>query len=101
MPMDTDEVRRIAELARLDLDSRQLESLSRDLGTILDYVAALGEADQPDQAGPEEAAPGTTPAHRPPLRADRVGACLTVEQAVGQAPEASPEFFRVPKVLKG
>lgn len=39
------EVQRIAKLARLDLKNKEIESLQKDLCSILDYVGKLKEID--------------------------------------------------------
>lgn len=43
--MDTDQVRKLAELARIRVSDEDLERVKGDLASILDYVAALEELD--------------------------------------------------------
>lgn len=48
------EVRRIAELARLELDERQLRRLAGDLEGILRHFRALGEVEPGGDTGPAD-----------------------------------------------
>ncbi|MFZ4735913.1 MAG: Asp-tRNA(Asn)/Glu-tRNA(Gln) amidotransferase subunit GatC [Bradymonadia bacterium] len=91
---ETDEtVRRIARLARLDLDPATLELLRRQLGDILGYVEQL---DALDTTGvePLAAAGESTRFRAPDLRLE-----LQPGDHVKNAPDHSTGAFRVPKVL--
>jgi aspartyl-tRNA(Asn)/glutamyl-tRNA(Gln) amidotransferase subunit C len=92
-----DEVRRIARLARLDLDEAGLARLERELGSILDSMSSL------DQAGSEtttHTAPPAASGALPPLRADVVEPCLGTEAALANAPDGVGGLFRVPRSLE-
>jgi aspartyl-tRNA(Asn)/glutamyl-tRNA(Gln) amidotransferase subunit C len=94
MRIDSEEVRRIAQLARLALDDDTVERFRGQLQSILDHVAML------DTLGVEGVAPTAHPLDaRQPLRADSVAPSLPVEEALRGAPEALAGLFRVPKVL--
>jgi aspartyl-tRNA(Asn)/glutamyl-tRNA(Gln) amidotransferase subunit C len=95
LAIDAAEVRRIAELARIDLDEESIELFSDQLQKILDYVAMLNEV--------ETAAP--QPKLRPALpgqaeRPDVETASLSPAEALGNSPESDAGMFRVPRVLK-
>lgn len=45
MSVDTDTVRRVAKLARIEVDEADLAPLAGELNTILDWVEQLGEVD--------------------------------------------------------
>ncbi len=95
MPIDPAEVRRIAALARLGLDERTVETFRHQLQTILDHVAMLDRLDVdavPPTAGLSETGQ--------PLRADRRHACLPERDALGNAPDAAMNLFRVPRVIE-
>jgi len=90
-----DEIRRIAELASLDLD-RSAEAFDLQLCAILDHVAMLDELDVTDDAPP--IAFGTTGQQR--LRDDDVCPGPGAEAALENAPDAAAGHFRVPKVVE-
>ncbi|HEY9721151.1 MAG TPA: Asp-tRNA(Asn)/Glu-tRNA(Gln) amidotransferase subunit GatC [Oscillatoriaceae cyanobacterium] len=91
-----DDVRHIAKLARLELDSQELERYTEQLGRILDY---FGELAQLDTAG----VPLT--AHPLPvsnaLREDSPRPSLPLEGVFVDAPSREGDYFRVPKILEG
>lgn len=96
MPIDADEVRRIAALAHLDLDPATVEAFRHQVGAVLDYVAVLEELDVSDVAPMAHALEGTRP-----WREDAVVASLSQDEALRNAPDARAGHFRVPRVLGG
>ena len=90
------DVRHVAKLARLSPPAELLPVYAEQLGGILDYVAHVGEV---DVDGVEPTAHAVTLVNV--LRDDRVGEQLTVDQALQNAPDSDPPFFKVPKVLGG
>ena len=94
MRIDSEEVRRIARLARLRLDEQTVEQFRGQLQTILDHVALL------DALGVDGVAPTAHPLEaKQPLRPDTVVPSLSEEEALSAAPDAVAGFFRVPRVL--
>ena len=95
MPIDRDEVERIARLARIQLDAATAKQFGAQLETILDYVAQLDELSLEDT-------PSTTerPGESPHLREDRPHACLSQDEALRSAPDADDGHFRVPGVME-
>ena len=95
MPISSSDVEHVAKLCRLRFGSKELETLSGELGRILEYVEKLKELDvthvEPTLYGVE----GTTP-----LREDAPGnEGLAGEEALGEAPEEESGHFKVPGVL--
>ena len=88
------EVRHVAKLARLALDEREMDRLGGQLGSILGYVAKIGEADVRDVEPMAHALPLTNV-----LRDDVVEPSLPLEQVLQNAPESDGPFFKVPKVI--
>ena len=89
-----EDVLRIAGLARLRLEDRELQLLTRDLARILDYFSALQRIDVetvPPTAHPLDATGAG--------RDDTPGACLDHDRALAAAPDAAEGYFRVPRVL--
>jgi aspartyl-tRNA(Asn)/glutamyl-tRNA(Gln) amidotransferase subunit C len=102
MSIDRDDVRRIAELARLEIAEDRIDRVARELSAVLDYAAALQRLDlagcEPTafaDLGPPEA-PGA------PLRADALDDArrLRPEVALAAAPEHEDDAFLVPPVVE-
>jgi len=89
------EVQRIAELARLELTSDELDLFTRQLGDILTYVEQIRALDT------SGVVPTSQVLNRPVDRDDVPGPTLTREQLLGNAPDASTEagLFKVPRVI--
>ncbi len=84
----------IAELAHLKLRDDEIEKMHQDLNQILEYVDKLNEINT------EEIEPLTHPL---PvinvLREDKLQVSIEREEALRNAPDATEEFFKVPKVI--
>jgi aspartyl-tRNA(Asn)/glutamyl-tRNA(Gln) amidotransferase subunit C len=89
-----EDVRTVARLARLALSESQMQALTPQLGSILQYVAKVAEA---DTAGAEPMA-HALPLHNV-LRDDVVEPSLPLEKVLRNAPETDGAFFKVPKVI--
>ena len=92
--IDEGTVRHVARLARLRLSDEEVARMSRDLSNILGYVAQLEEVDTKDIPPSAHSIDIANV-----LRDDRIGACLSNEKALADAPEQKDGFFSVPKVL--
>ena len=88
-------MRHVASLAKLALSEEELHRVGRELNRILDYFAELQQLDTSD-------VPITS--HALPLvnvyREDQIGECLTVEEAVQNAPDGADGYFRVPRIVE-
>jgi aspartyl-tRNA(Asn)/glutamyl-tRNA(Gln) amidotransferase subunit C len=92
----TNDVARIAELARLALTADELQTFTKQLAGILDYAEQLRDVDTT----------GVTPTSHPlsltaALREDETRASLPRPEALTAAPEADPAagLFKVPRVI--
>jgi aspartyl-tRNA(Asn)/glutamyl-tRNA(Gln) amidotransferase subunit C len=94
MEIPIEEARRIAALAKLELDDDELARYAVQLGAILDHMDKLRQVDTEDI----ELAPASTMSE-PTLRADAPRPSLDLRQALGNAPEAEHGLFRVPQVI--
>ncbi|WBU39126.1 Asp-tRNA(Asn)/Glu-tRNA(Gln) amidotransferase subunit GatC [Homoserinibacter sp. YIM 151385] len=87
-------VRHLAGLARIGLSEEEIESLTTELGSIVDSVAKVSEVATPE-------VPATS--HPIPLanvtRPDVPGATLTPAQATAGAPDSDGSRFRVTAIL--
>jgi aspartyl-tRNA(Asn)/glutamyl-tRNA(Gln) amidotransferase subunit C len=89
-----EEVAHLATLARIDLDDAELDHLAPQLSVILESVASITGVAGDDVPPTSHALPLTNV-----FREDVVVPCLTAEQALGGAPEAEQQRFRVPRIL--
>jgi aspartyl-tRNA(Asn)/glutamyl-tRNA(Gln) amidotransferase subunit C len=89
-----DQVRHVARLSRLELSETELEQYTGELEQVLAYVDKLG------QLGIDGVEPLTTALDTAnALREDQPAEGLSNEQALENAPEQAPPYFKVPKVL--
>lgn len=98
-----EEVRRVAELANLELTAEEESGLLRDLNAILGHVAQLNEldtADVPPMAQVFEVLSLPPAANGEELRPDVPFPSLDRAQVMGSAPETDGVFFKVPKVIE-
>ena len=94
-PLSRADVERIAELARLELTSDEVDLFTRQLGDILGYVEQI-------QALDTTGVPATSHVvHRSIERADVPHETLRRADALGNAPDAATEagLFKVPRVI--
>jgi aspartyl-tRNA(Asn)/glutamyl-tRNA(Gln) amidotransferase subunit C len=102
MKVTEKDVAYVADLANLELSDAERARMLRDLNAILDYIETLNELDTanvPPMAYVSAAAgePGSA------LREDAVEGLrksLDREAALANAPEATNNYFRVPKVIE-
>ena len=86
--VDPEEVRHVADLARVDLDDEQVERFTEQFADVLDYFDSLDEV-------PEiEADPDLVNV----MRADEVEGSLSQEEALSNAPETEDGYFKGPRV---
>lgn len=91
-----EQVAAIAALANLALEPAELDQFAAQLAHVLDAVNTLAEL---ETAGVPPTAAIVT--HHPIDRADVLQRPLDRDQAVGAAPDPSPDaaYFRVPRVI--
>jgi aspartyl-tRNA(Asn)/glutamyl-tRNA(Gln) amidotransferase subunit C len=98
-----EEVRRVAELANLELTAADEPRMQRDLNAILGHIAQLNEL---DTAGvPAMAQVGEMVGDLPELagaslREDAVRPSVDRKAVMAVAPESDGRFFKVPKVIE-
>lgn len=89
-----DEVRHLADLARIDLDDAELDQLAPQLSVILDSIASIAEVAAEDIAPTSHAIALTNV-----FRQDVVAPSLTAAQALSGAPAQEQQRFEVPRIL--
>ena len=94
------DVLRVAELAHLELTEAEVETYRRQLDSILSYVEKLNELDTSRVEPMSQALAEGSPEENPALRDDTPQPCTVGPEVLAQAPDPSPPYFRVPKVIE-
>jgi len=95
MSIDKDTVKHIAKLARISLDEKKINSLSRDLTSIMKFIEKLNELNT------EKTNPLTSIINASlKSRKDQVIDGKIRDQILKNSPEKNEEFFVVPKVIE-
>jgi aspartyl-tRNA(Asn)/glutamyl-tRNA(Gln) amidotransferase subunit C len=98
-----EDVRRVAELANLELTAEEEPRMQRDLNAILGHIAQLNELDTegvPAMAQVGEMLGGVAHDRGEMLRLDEVRPSLDRAQVMASAPDTDGRFFKVPKVIE-
>lgn len=95
MSLTNDDVRHVANLARLALDDDQLDRLRDELDRILGYAEQVGEVATDDVAPTSHAYP-----LRNVWRDDEVRPSLPPDAARSTGPEIEDGRFRVPRIIE-
>ena len=90
----SNDVRKVAKLARLELSEDQIELYTSQLEKILGYVAQLEQVDTQDVAPTTRAVEVINV-----LREDLVKSTTIRNELLDQAPEREGDFYRVPKIM--
>jgi len=95
MSIDKDTVKHIAKLARISLDEKKINSLSKDLSSIMKFIEKLNELNT------EKTIPLTSIINASlQSRKDEVLDGKIRDQILKNSPEKNEEFFVVPKVIE-
>jgi len=95
MSIDKDTVKHIAKLARISLDEKKINSLSKDLSSIMEFIGKLNELNT------EKTVPLTSIINASlRSRKDEVSNEKIRDQILKNSPENNDEFFVVPKVVE-
>jgi aspartyl-tRNA(Asn)/glutamyl-tRNA(Gln) amidotransferase subunit C len=98
-----DEVRRVAELANLELTAEEEPRMQRDLNAILGHIAQLNELNTtgvPAMAQVGEVLGGLLQDRGESLRVDEVRPSVDRAAVMLSAPQTDGRFFKVPKVIE-
>ena len=95
MSIDKDTVKHISKLARISLDENKVESLSKDLTSIMKFIENLNKLNT------DKTAPLTSIINASlKSRKDEVKDGKIRDQIMKNSPEKNDEFFVVPKVIE-
>ena len=92
--ISADDVRKVAQLARLDLPEEKIATYTGQLESILEYVSQREGIDTEGVPETTRAVEGTNV-----TREDGVTPTPVREDILNQAPQREGDFFRVPKIL--
>ena len=95
MSIDKDTVKHIAKLARISLDEKKVNSLSKDLSSIMKFIEKLNELNT-DKTSPLTSIINASLR----TREDEVKDGKIRDQILKNSPEKNEEFFVVPKVIE-
>lgn len=93
MSITEQEVRKVALLARLEVDEEEISSLKQHFDSILEHFNKLNELDLDDID------PFVMQDARALLRDDKVETWQNREDALTEAPHREGDFFRVPRIV--
>lgn len=93
--IDTNLVKHVAHLARLELSQQELSQFTQQLASILDYMEKLQSLDTSLVEPTSHAMP-----LKDVFREDKIKSSLPVENVLKNAPSKSGNFFKVPKIIE-
>ena len=95
MSIDKDTIKHISKLARISLDDKKIDSLSKDISSIMKFIEKLNKLNT-DKINP------LTSIINSPLksRIDEVKEEKIRDQILKNSPDSNDEFFVVPKVIE-
>ncbi len=93
--LSNDDVRKVANLARLKLSDAEIEHFAQQLDAVLHYVHVLDELDVSEVEPMAHAVDVTNV-----LRDDEARPSLPREEALSNAPKTDGRYFLVPQILE-
>jgi len=90
-----EQVRHVAQLARLELSGEEEERLQTELSDIIAYVDKLNELDTAEVEPTAQVGESGTP-----MRDDEVTNAPEAEAMLSNAPARQGTFFKVPKIIE-
>ena len=95
MSIDKNQVKKVAKLSRVSLDDSKVESLSKDLALILNFVEQLNKLDT------EQTEPLTSIVDKKlEPRNDKINDGKIKDEILKNSPNKDNDFFIVPKVVE-
>ena len=95
MSIDKDTIKHISKLARISLDDKKIDSLSKDISSIMKFIEKLNELNT------DKITPLTSIINASlKSREDEVKDGKIRDQILKNSPEKNDEFFVVPKVIE-
>ena len=95
MSIEKNQVKKVAKLSKISLDDSKLESLSKDLASILNFVEQLNKLDT-KQIEPLSSTVDKTLEPR----TDKINDGKIKNEILKNSPDKNEDFFVVPKVIE-
>jgi aspartyl-tRNA(Asn)/glutamyl-tRNA(Gln) amidotransferase subunit C len=95
MSIDKETIKHISKLARISLDDKKIENLSKDLSSIIKFIEKLNKLNTDDNKPLTSIIDASLR-----FRKDEILEGKIREQILKNSPEKTDEFFIVPKVLE-
>jgi aspartyl-tRNA(Asn)/glutamyl-tRNA(Gln) amidotransferase subunit C len=95
MSIDKETIKHISKLARISLDDKKIENLSKDLSSIIKFIEKLNKLNTDDNKPLTSIIDASLR-----FRKDEILEGKIREQILKNSPEKTDEFFVVPKVLE-
>ena len=95
MSIDKNQVKKVAKLSKISLNDSKLESLSKDLASILNFVEQLNKLDTKKTEPLSSIVDKTLEP-----RNDKINDGKIKDQILKNSPDKNEEFFIVPKVVE-
>ena len=95
MSIDKDKIKHVSKLARISVDEKKIDGLTKDLSSIFNFIEKLNELNT-DKIEP------LSSILNEPLRSrkDEINDGKIREKILGNSPQKNDEFFVVPKVIE-
>ena len=94
MSIDKDTIKHISKLARISLDDKKIDSLSKDISSIMEFIEKLNKLNT-DKTNPLTSIINSSLKSR----IDEVKEEKIRDQILKNSPGSNDEFFVVPKVI--
>ena len=95
MSIDKDKIKKISKLARISVDDKKIDDLTKDLSSIFKFIEQLNELNT------EQVKPLSSILNEPlRVRKDEIKDGKIREKILENSPQKNEEFFVVPKVIE-
>ena len=95
MSIDKDKIKNVSKLARISVDEKKIDSLTKDLNSIFKFIEKLNELNT------DNVEPLSSILNEPlRTRKDEINDGKIREKILKNSPQQNEEFFVVPKVIE-
>ena len=95
MSIDKDTVKHISKLARISLDEKKIDSLSKDLTSIIKFIEKLNKINTDNITPLTSIINASLKSRKDEVKDEKIR-----DQILKNSPEKNDEFFVVPKVIE-
>jgi len=95
MSIDKDKIKHVSKLARISVNEKKIDDLTKDLSSIFKFIEQLNELNT------DKVEPLSSILNEPlRLRKDEINEGKIREKILKNSPQSNDEFFVVPKVIE-